>query len=986
MNEMPASKNSPIDEVVYGHRYGVGQWEFERASEEVECEERYRIGIGGRGGRRNEGNAGIFRYDSIHDDASGMRLSLTLTRVVVSVEDNPLESSVLRFKKFQRDYISHTDEYNEHLITSHLVSLADYNPLLMKIDLSNVSVTSQKPVYSTNDKNMIANRVVDFVRKTGGEGRLGTKMRPQEISRVDGIHVKLSVDSNHISIRDIPQPIIKNDKISMEIHMVNLKYKRLEAEDCIVKRSLSDGTSHFKVNLLVQGTQINAGLNLLSEINSVSKQIHRISESFITSFSKVQVPKSKSSGHRKPNVKGELEQKDGRSNPGATHNELKNKESSSRDLEDIRASFWDTNRFIYHGKLVVNFADFSVNVLTGTNPYQKDSIQLHVGSFHTTYMNESFKGLIDTFTIFRLTFQKQKEANLIERELVRNIVFRVPLVESLVNLNWHSSNDYLFFTNHDETDNIDGSSNLQKDLEDYISKDLQLDFKLHIPQSENSLKHPSSMVSMLQSDKKQSLEELLNASKVPILHYETNIINELINLPQLRHEYLLLHGIKPSTYKEQQDPSSESGKEDTSSNKQIAVYSNYIELITYTLNNKINRKDQNLLKFLSRVNFCLHTTSMRILLSNRDIVTPIITRLSTNNNKKERSGVKSGVREDNNKKGGGEVDEDNSVVESKGLQVIIESMSYSSTFYKKSLNIKSAAIEGEITEKVSGLKVWDMKDGNARIREILIGCLYTNLNLLNLENRNRKKWNNLQEDNMEDPSIFSRFFKTEMKHQSSKFRCEESSIKRNEKGGLGETPLRLALFEYEEMKNDIDDLCGMINEDSTPYLSPKLLSCISKKTRFEFNLETPKVEERKLEFHDDTFDNILDEDMNGSDLDQFQVFFSTSLILYEQSKSYQFDFLEGEQQVKIIREAIFQHFITLYGSKICFTSYIMKVIWNLLLVKNDRNLTKQKLERTNLKNSGLNEKQKDSNKINEKEEIKEPILDNLEVPAVGDRV
>ena len=74
------------------------------------------------------------------------------------------------------------------------------------------------------------------------------------------------------------------------------------------------------------------------------------------------------------------------------------------------------------------------------------------------------------------------------------------------------------------------------------------------------------------------------------------------------------------------------------------------------------------------------------------------------------------------------------------------------------------------------------------------------------------------------------------------------------------------------------------------------------------------------------------------------MFFSTELILYEQAKTAQFSFVEGEQSLKIVRSATFDSFITLIGSRICLTYSTMKVIDNIMKVKNDRDINKKKLK------------------------------------------
>ena len=45
-------------------------------------------------------------------------------------------------------------------------------------------------------------------------------------------------------------------------------------------------------------------------------------------------------------------------------------------------------------------------------------------------------------------------------------------------------------------------------------------------------------------------ENIVYNSDVPIFHYQSDVARWLINLPQLRHEYLILHSIHPGNYRE----------------------------------------------------------------------------------------------------------------------------------------------------------------------------------------------------------------------------------------------------------------------------------------------------------------------------------------------------------------------------------------------------------------------------------------------------
>jgi hypothetical protein len=53
---------------------------------------------------------------------------------------NLMQTKVLRYKKFLREYISFTDEYNEHLITNNLIANETYRPNMVTIRLQELSL------------------------------------------------------------------------------------------------------------------------------------------------------------------------------------------------------------------------------------------------------------------------------------------------------------------------------------------------------------------------------------------------------------------------------------------------------------------------------------------------------------------------------------------------------------------------------------------------------------------------------------------------------------------------------------------------------------------------------------------------------------------------------------------------------------------------------------------------------------------------------
>jgi len=310
-----------------------------------------------------------------------------------------------------------------------------------------------------------------------------------------------------------------------------------------------------------------------------------------------------------------------------------------------------------------------------------------------------------------------------------------------------------------------------------------------------------------------------------------------------------------------------------------------MELITYTLNEKLNRKDQNIVKFISRIDCKLHTTSIRIIASNKTSNTTILRDLKDE-----------GVAPDPTR-----------VV--LGMQTIIESITFSNTLIKKPMELKSSS--GQPT-----VWVWDFRDGNGQIRCILAGYLYQDLKLIDFDASamaayKRSVWDN----SMDNPRVFNTFFG-----------LNEDLYLGSPGIFLGEEHGR-SLFDHEKLKLEVESVSEQVDKDLGEYLTPNLLALCHKETlRFVFSVRQPSIHRLGLSSAQ------LQERLFK--FDQFEVFFSTELIDYEQSKTYSLS--DGSFTGK------FQHFVTLFGSKITFVYSVFQVIKTLLQVEETQNANRAK--------------------------------------------
>jgi hypothetical protein len=620
-----------------------------------------------------------------------------------------------------------------------------------------------------------------------------------------------------------------------------------------LKKQLSDSTTHYNSVVVLEGLSLYGGLNLLSDINGFQAHSAKVAATLANFILKTsdatKTPKSPSS-------------------------------------PSVRACFWDTYRFQYQGRTVVNIRNFNIGLLTGTVPYDRDSIQVTIKNFNVSHFDSKIDLLLSNFCLKRLIYSNSSGIDHFETPISMATLMRIPLIEVSLILNWNASNDYLFFLNNRKKQ--------VEELQGFLAKELFVEVKCHLPkvETESSSKQNS-----------RSVEDLMTKSSVPILLYEANVYNELINLPQLRHEYLLLHGIKPSNYNE------EGTEADKAINQQkVAVCSNYMELVTYTLNQALNTKEENLIKFISQVSLSLHTTSIRMIAANKNLAFPIHKNIND--------------RLDQNK--------DDCIVV--GLQSIIESITYSSLFVKRPLKIHRMSTFEHHREDIvsdSSKLIWIAENGRGQLECFLAGFLYRTYKLIKFDevallNYKRHMWST----SMENPDHFATFFKLN-KQQERRISADGS----------------LELFDHDELYLEEENVTSPKSDQSAPFMSPNLLNKYRSEL-FSFSKAIRPIAQ-KIQGSPGIPDPV-----HILNFDHHEVFFSTRVILYELSKQRDLVDIHGRDldQQDII-QASFEHFVTLFDSRICVVYSLFKVISELLEVQQDKNVNKLKIKSKKKKNS-----------------------------------
>jgi hypothetical protein len=131
-------------------------------------------------------------------------------------------------KKFLRDYIAQTDEYNEHLITANLLNLETYSPPMLVLQFQQLSFTVE-PVFSEileidemNRHNLLGKRVVEFVKSN--DNGSAKRLKLADIEEVTGMRAKIFFKSFQLKLRDLPLQIAGIESFFFDLSMLSLRY------------------------------------------------------------------------------------------------------------------------------------------------------------------------------------------------------------------------------------------------------------------------------------------------------------------------------------------------------------------------------------------------------------------------------------------------------------------------------------------------------------------------------------------------------------------------------------------------------------------------------------------------------------------------------------------------------------------------------------------------------------------------------------------
>jgi len=133
----------------------------------------------------------------------------------------------------------------------------------------------------------------------------------------------------------------------------------------------------------------------------------------------------------------------------------------------------------------------------------------------------------------------------------------------------------------------------------FRSKNLELNICLNVPLTDSVADESLISTDKAVEDKVKFCRNMVKTSESTFIHLQTEFIDWILNLPQLRHDVLRLYKINIKEYEEDADEQN--------------VCADYLQLIKHTLNSQLNKGDEdvNPLKIISTITFKGHLGSTR---------------------------------------------------------------------------------------------------------------------------------------------------------------------------------------------------------------------------------------------------------------------------------------------------------------------------------------------------------------------------------------
>jgi hypothetical protein len=288
--------------------------------------------------------------------------------------------------------------------------------------------------------------------------------------------------------------------------------------------------------------------------------------------------------------------------------------TNGSEVKKMTRSWWDLGRYKFHGKIKVKSVLSHIDLLTDTTPYSEECLRISVDSFWLNIEVGQIQIITENIMVSHMVessgYRLSEARVAIDKE--ETTLLKVPQIEAIIKFLWkgNEKDDHYHIVKALRRAFCSTDLDYEGEQNFFKTNELMLEILINLPSVNNE------EAEILDFSGKP-LQYLIENSHIPIFHYQTSLISKLINLPQLRREYLLLYGIKPYGDSKAKKRTSHTGPlEDSGLNKKsLAVYSSYLELMTFTLNQQLNRQ-KNVTKMVSQVVIKTYASAVRVLMTN----------------------------------------------------------------------------------------------------------------------------------------------------------------------------------------------------------------------------------------------------------------------------------------------------------------------------------------------------------------------------------
>jgi hypothetical protein len=287
---------------------------------------------------------------------------------------------------------------------------------------------------------------------------------------------------------------------------------------------------------------------------------------------------------------------------------------NASELKSRVPSWWDLGRYKFHGKIKVKCIKSHIDLLTDTTPYSEECLRISVDSGWLNIEVGQLQVITENIMVSHMVetngYRLSEARVAIDKE--ETTLLKVPQIEAVIKFLWkgNEKDDHYHIVKAIRRAFCSTDLDFEGEQNFFKTNELMLEILINLPSVNNGEEEVLDFSG-------KSLQHLIENSGIPIFHYQASLISKLINLPQLRREYLLLYGIKPYGDSKSKRKTPQSGPlEDSGMNKKsLAVYSSYLELMTFTLNQQLNRQ-RNVTKMVSQVVIKTYASAVRVLLTN----------------------------------------------------------------------------------------------------------------------------------------------------------------------------------------------------------------------------------------------------------------------------------------------------------------------------------------------------------------------------------